>query len=148
MMTDQNKSLVRRYYEEMWNRWNFALANELLADDISFRGSLGSEMRGREQFCDYMRHVQHAFPDFQNQIDQMVAEDDCVVARLTYTGTHRGEIFGIAATGKRISYAGAAFYRIVNDRIVDGWVLGDVAGLLRQLGAKLTRQVTDKENRT
>src|SRR2546423_3333476 len=148
MMTDQNKSLVRRYYEEMWNRWNFALANELLADDISFRGSLGSEMRGREQFCDYMRRVQHAFPDFQNQIDQMVAEDDCVVARLTYTGTHRGEIFGIAATGKRISYAGAAFYRIVNDRIVDGWVLGDVAGLLRQLRAKLTRQVTDKENRT
>ena len=137
MMTDQNKILVRRYYEEMWNRWNFALANELLADDISFRGSLGAEMRGREQFCDYILRVQHAFPDFQNRINQMVAEDDCVVARLTYTGTHRGEIFGIPATGKRISYAGAAFYRIANDRIAEGWVLGDVAGLLRQLGTKL-----------
>jgi len=84
-----------------------------------------------------MLRVQHAFPDFQNRINQMVAEDDCVVARLTYTGTHRGEIFGIPATGKRISYAGAAFYRIANDRIAEGWVLGDVAGLLRQLGTKL-----------
>ena len=137
MMTEQNKSLVQRCYEEMWNRWNFALANELLADDISFRGSLGAEMRGREQFCDYILRVQNAFPDFQNRINQMVAEDDCVVARLTYTGTHRGEIFGIPATGKRISYAGAAFYRIANDRIAEGWVLGDVAGLLRQLGTKL-----------
>jgi len=52
MMTDQNKILVRRYYEEMWNRWNFTLANELLEDDISFRGSLGAEMCGREQFRD------------------------------------------------------------------------------------------------
>src|SRR5437764_580046 len=137
MVLVQNKILVRCYYEEMWNRWNFTLASELLADDISFRGSLGTEMRGREQFCDYMRRVQLAFPDFHNRVDQFIAEDDRVVACLTYTGTHRGEIFGIAATGKRISYAGAAFYRIVNDRIVDGWVLGDVAGLLRQLGTKL-----------
>ncbi len=129
-----NKNLVERYYHEMWNQWNFALAGELLAEEISFRGSLGAEMRGRPAFCDYMRRVQRAFPDFHNEITEMVAERERVVGRLNYTGTHRGEIFGAAPTGKKISYAGAAFFRIKNGQIAEGWVLGDLAGLLGQLG--------------
>jgi steroid delta-isomerase-like uncharacterized protein len=131
-----NKKLIERYYNELWNQWNFALAGELLTEEFSFRGSLGAEMRGRVAFCGYMRRVQGALPDFHNQIEEMVAEGNRVVARLTYTATHRGEIFGVAPTGKRISYAGAAFFRIENGRTAQGWVLGDLAGLLRQLGAQ------------
>jgi steroid delta-isomerase-like uncharacterized protein len=131
-----NKSLVHRYYEELWNKWDFALADRILAADIRFRGSLGAEMHGRDEFRDYMRRVQGAFPDFQNRIDEIVSEADRVVARLTYRGTHRGEIFGLAATGIRISYAGAAFYRVENGKIAEGWVLGDLVGLFRQLGVR------------
>jgi predicted ester cyclase len=82
-----------------------------------------------------MRKVQSAFPDFHNTIEEIVAENDRVIARTFYWGTHRGEIFGVAPTGKAITYAGAAFFRIEDGRITHGWVLGDLLSLLRQLGA-------------
>ena len=136
MTLHTNKILVQRYYEEMWNTWNFALADELLSAEISFRGSLGVEVRGRLAFCEYMRRVRNAFPDFHNKIEQLVAEGDRVAARLQYTGTHRGQIFGVQLSGVSISYAGAAFFRIAGNRVAEGWVLGDLVSLTRQLGAQ------------
>ena len=77
--------------------------------------------------------VRRAFPDFHNHIEELVAEDNKVVARLTYTGTHHGVLFGIGPTGKRVTYAGVAVFRIEAGRITEGWVLGDVHALLLQL---------------
>jgi steroid delta-isomerase-like uncharacterized protein len=133
MSVEENKALVRRYYEELWNRWNLTLAEALLGEGLTFRGSLGVAVQGRDGFRDYMRTVQRVFPDFHNHIDELVAEGERVVARLTYTGTHQGELFGVAPTGKRVSYAGVAIFRIGAGRIAEGWVLGDVHGLMRQL---------------
>jgi steroid delta-isomerase-like uncharacterized protein len=133
---EQNKNLIRRFFDEMWNPWNFAKADELLAPDITFQGTLGPELKGRDAFRAYMRKVQAAFPDFHNTILEMTAENDRVVARTFYRGTHRGEIFGIAPTGKAISYAGAAFFRIADGKVIEGWVLGDLLSVLRQLGAR------------
>lgn len=143
MTVHTNKILVKRYYEEMWNTWNFALADELLSAEISFRGSLGAEARGRTAFCEYMRRVRNAFPDFHNKIEQLVAEGDRVAARLQYTGTHRGEIFRVQPSGVSISYAGAAFFRIAGNRVAEGWVLGDLVSLLRQLGAQTLSNPTN-----
>ncbi len=103
MSQQANKNLVARYYDEMWNNWNFALVDKLLAKEISFRGSLGTETHGRTAFCNYMRRVQSAFPDFRNEIEDMIAERNRVFTRLTYTGTHRGEIFGVAPTERKVS---------------------------------------------
>jgi steroid delta-isomerase-like uncharacterized protein len=133
---EQNNNLIRRFFDEMWNPWNFAKADELLAPDITFQGTLGPELKGREAFRAYMRKVQAAFPDFHNTILEMTAENDRVVARTFYRGTHRGEIFGIAPTGKAVSYAGAAFFRIADGKVIEGWVLGDLLSVLRQLGAR------------
>ncbi len=127
------KALVRRYYVEMWNRWDFELADELIAESITFRGSLGVSARGRGEFKDYMRTVQQAFPDFRNHIEQLIGEGNKVVAQLTYTGTHEGLLFGIAPTGKKVSYGGVAFFRISGHCIAEGWVLGDRQGLIEQL---------------
>lgn len=132
---EQNKNLVRRFFDEMWNPWNFEKADELLTPDIVFRGTLGNELKGRDAFRGYMGKVEAAFPDFHNAIEEISAEDDRVIARTLYRGTHRGEIFGLAPTGKTITYAGAAFFRIADGKIAHGWVLGDVVSLLRQLGA-------------
>jgi steroid delta-isomerase-like uncharacterized protein len=132
---EQNKDVIRRFFDEMWNPWNFAKADELLAPDIVFQGTLGDELTGRGAFRTYMRKVQSAFPDFHNSIVQISAEDDRVIARTLYRGTHRGEIFGLLPTGKEITYAGAAFFRIRDGQVIEGWVLGDLLGLLRQLGA-------------
>lgn len=133
MSAAQNKALVRRYYEEMWNRWDFALADEIIGEGLVFRGSLGVSVEGREGFTEYMRTVRWAFPDFHNHVEELIAENDRVAARLTYAGTHQGELFGIGATGRRVSYVGVALFRISEGRIVEGWVLGDVHGLVRQL---------------
>jgi predicted ester cyclase len=80
-----------------------------------------------------MRSVRRAFPDFHNNVEELIAEGDQVAARLTYTGTHQGELFGVAATARRVSYAGVALFRIAQGRVVEGWVLGDVHGLIQQL---------------
>jgi steroid delta-isomerase-like uncharacterized protein len=132
---EQNRRLIHRFYDEMWNPGNFAKVDELIAEGIVFRGSLGNEMRGREGFRGYMRKVQSAFPDFHNAVEEIVAEGDRVVTRMTYSGTHRGELFGVAPTGKKIAYAGAAFFRIEDGKVAEGWVLGDLLSVLRQLGA-------------
>jgi predicted ester cyclase len=109
------------------------VADEISAPDISFRGSLGVTTSGREAFTRYVELVRVAFPDFHNSIDDLIAEGDKVVARLTYSGTHHGQLWDIPPTGKRVSYAGVAVFRIVGGLIVEGWVLGDTQSLISQL---------------
>lgn len=137
-MKRRNETLIERFYYEMWNRFDKSILAEILTDDVQFRGSLGHEKNGLEEFGEYVDFVQRAFPDFHNQIEDIVSEGNRSFARLTYTGTHRGELFGIAATGKRIEYAGAALFSFGGERIASVWVLGDLHGLLRQLEGTAT----------
>ncbi len=117
--------LLRRYYEEMWNAWNFDLAGELLTADFRFRGSFGVEIAGVDKFRDYMRLVQSAFPDFHNRVERSVSTASEVVAQLIYTGTHQGEFLGIPGTGRRISYPGIAIFTRRENRFCSGYVVGD-----------------------
>ncbi len=128
-------SVVRVFYDEVWNRWNDALVDEVLAADLVFRGSLGDEVHGRSGFRGYRDKVRAAFPDFTNELVSLVVAGDRAAARLRYTGTHSGPMFGIPATNRRIGYDGAAFFRLDGGQIAEAWVLGDVYGLLRQLEA-------------
>jgi predicted ester cyclase len=128
-----HKDAVRCWYEEMWNRWDEAVLERILDPEIELRGSLGQTSRGLGGVAAYMRFVRDAFPDFHNHLEDMVEEGDRVFARLRYTGTHRGQLFGIPPTGRRVEYAGAALFRFRGERIRSVWVLGDVDGLKRQL---------------
>ncbi len=134
-MLDQNKNLIHRYYTDLWNRWDDAAVDEIIAPGVEFRGSLGVTVSGRDGFRGYVARVRAAFPDFHNQIDELLAEGDTVAARLTYSGTHRGELYGAAPTGKRVEYGGTAFFRISDGQITSGLVYGHTIGLLRQIGA-------------
>ena len=134
-MHDRNKALVRRYYDVLWNRWELAVADEILAPEIAFRGSLGVAVRGIDEFRAYMRRVREAFPDFENRIEDLLAEGDRVVARLAYAGTHLGPLFGRAPTGRRVAYSGTATFRVREGRIIEGRVDADTLGLLQQVGA-------------
>ena len=133
--SEENKALIRRYYLELWNAWSFSLAEELVSPDIDFRGSLGIAVRGLEGFKGYMNRVRSAFPDFHNTIEDLIAEGNTVVARLTYTATHRGELFGIEPTGRRVAYPGVAVFTISEGKIRAGWALGDTDSLRAQLAA-------------
>ena len=133
MPAEDNKRIIRRYYEELWNRWDSSAADKILAPEVKFRGSLGVSVIGIEGFREYVQLVRAAFPDFHNRLEDLIAEEDKVVARLTYTGTHRGELFGRRPTGRRVSYSGVAIFSFRDGKITEGWVLGDTLNLLKQI---------------
>jgi len=133
--SERNKALVRRYYEHLWNRWDLTLTDELLSPNLKFRGSLGLDADGIRAFRRYARTVWLAFPDFHNQIEEIIADGDRVAVRLTYSGTHRGELLGFAPTSRRVEYAGIALFRIAGGKIVDVYVVADRLALMQQLGA-------------
>ena len=127
------RELVEAFYYEVWNRADEDRAREILADSFRFRGSLGAERSGPDGFIAYMRDVHRALGDYRCLIDDLVAVGDRAPARMRFTGTHRAELLGVAATGRRVTWAGAAFFRFEAGRISDLWVLGDVVELRRQL---------------
>jgi steroid delta-isomerase-like uncharacterized protein len=130
------KLLVRRYYSELWNAWSAPALEELISPDIVFHGSIGTAVKGIAEFRRYVNRIRSALPDFHNHIEELIAEDNKVAARLTYTGTHRGELFGFPGKGTRIAYQGLAIFEFRDAKIVQGYVLGDTETLKRQLAQK------------
>jgi steroid delta-isomerase-like uncharacterized protein len=130
------KSLVCRYYAEVWNAWSAPALDELISPGIEFRGSIGTAVHGIAEFKQYVNCIHSAFPDFHNHIEELIAEGDKVAARLIYTGTHRGELFGFPGKGAEISYQGLAIFEFREGKIVRGYVLGDTETLKRQLAQK------------
>jgi predicted ester cyclase len=90
---------------------------------------------GRNEFGEYVGFMQRTFPDFSGVVEEIISEGDKAFARLTWQGTHSGELFGVAPTRRRIQYAGAAVFKFRGDRIAEVWVLGDIYGLINQLKA-------------
>lgn len=132
---DDNGQLVERFYNVMRNHWDQDEMRAILDPQMDFHGSIGLHVTGHDGFAGYMWTIRDAFPDFHNRIDDLVATEDRAVARLTYTGTHEGALFGIPATGKRIEYAGVAMFTLAGGRITKVWVLGDRMALMEQIGA-------------
>ncbi|HEY3684543.1 MAG TPA: ester cyclase [Streptosporangiaceae bacterium] len=132
-MGNDIRTLVRRFYEEAWNAWDDAVVEEILAPDFAFRGSLGDEVRGRDGWRAYRDKIRAGSPDFHNEIADLVLSPNRAAARLRYTGHHRGDLLGVPATGRAISYSGAAFFTARDGQLSDAWVLGDLDTLRRQL---------------
>lgn len=129
----RHKAVIGRFYEELWNRWDYSVVGELLTGDVAFHGSLGVSRTGHAGFIEYAELVRAAFPDFHNTVEDLIAEGDKVAACLTYRGTHMGEIFGIPPTGRAIRYIGTAIFVFRAGLIAHAWVLGDRLDLLQQL---------------
>ncbi len=134
MSRSSNIRLIETWYHRMWNQWDKTAFEEILTPDIAFRGSLGQVKRGYGGISEYMDLIRAAFPDFTNHIQEIISERDKAFARLSYAGTHEGEIFGIAPTRKKIAYSGAAVFSFAGEKMIrEVWVLGDIYGLLVQL---------------
>ena len=133
-MGTANRDLVTRFYVELWDRWDKAVAFEILTDDFLFRGSLGADRRGIDGFLDYVDRVRNALGDYRSDIGEMVEQGNKIAVRMTFSGLHQGEFFGMPASGQRIAWPGAAFFAFRERRIASLWVLGDVDGVKQQLG--------------
>jgi steroid delta-isomerase-like uncharacterized protein len=131
--------LVRRFYHVVWNHADEAVARELLHPDFNFRGSLGPELKGPEAFIGYMRSIHAALGGYECTIVDLLVEGSRAAARMTFSGTHRAVLFGVPATGQRITWSAAAFFETDGRYITRLWVLGDVDGVKQQLGASPSR---------
>ena len=114
MSLEENKVIVRRFIEA-YNKRNLDLFDDLLAPDYYDHTS----KVGVEGLKQLMNMAFKAFPDFHETIEEIIAEGDKVRARITFTGTHKGEFMGIAPTGKKITTEMVDIFRIVNGKLVE-----------------------------
>ena len=133
MSTENNKSIVLRLLEEAM-KGNLAIADELIAEDYAQHSVFGIP-NGRAGFKQFFMAFASAVPDAQFVIDDVIAEGDKVVTRLTVNGTQTGALQGIPPTGKKFSMKGIDIFRIVDGKIVEHWDAVDQLGMLQQLGA-------------
>jgi len=136
MSEEENKAIVRRVNDEVWNMGNLEAIDELIADDfVTTVIGAPEQIRGPDGFRDFVLMYRKAFPDLRLTIDDQIAEGETVVTRWTATGTHEGELMGIPPTGKQATTAGININRISRGKLVDGWGIFDQLGLLQQIGA-------------
>ena len=134
-MSAENKAIVRRFFEEAVNKGNMTVVDELIAQNyIEHKGPVGPPS-GIEGFKQFIAMVATAFPDLQVTIEDLIAEGDKVVARVTVRGTHKGTLMGnIPPTGKHAVWTGIDIFQIANGKIVGRWNQRDLLGLMQQLG--------------
>jgi len=132
---EENKALVCRFVDEMLNRRDPAVIDELLASDFVDHDAPPDQNPGPEGVRNSREQVQESLADFRVVTDDIIAEGDRVVVRHTAEATHVGPCFGFAATGKRLRWTAISIYRIANGRIAERWGLLDVRSLQRQLAA-------------
>jgi steroid delta-isomerase-like uncharacterized protein len=135
MSTEQNKTIVRRFLEEIINRENPAALNELVAADFVWHGGSVGEVRGLETFKQFLTPFFTAFPELHAATDDLIGEGDQVVARYSWRGAQHGEFMGIPPTDKRVTVTGISIYRVAGGKIVEEWWQEDMLGLMQQLGA-------------
>ncbi len=122
-MSEENKTIVRRYLDELWNKGNRAILDELATPNFALTSS-GDAFRS-------------SFTGIRLTVDDQVAEGDKVVTRWTVTGTHTGEFEGIASTGKHVTFTAISIHRMEGGKLAERWAAVSVLGVQQQLGAVL-----------
>jgi predicted ester cyclase len=135
MSTEQNKGIVRRYHEELLNKGNMAVADEIF--DTNYINSAFDKQglpRGPESFKQFASMIRTAFPGGHLTIEDQVAEGDKTVHRIIFRGTHKGDFMGIAPTNKQVEINAIAIDHISGGKVMETWAEMDVFGLMQQLG--------------
>jgi steroid delta-isomerase-like uncharacterized protein len=132
-MSEANKALARRVIEELFTKHNVELIDEFFPDCV-YRAPAVGELSG-EAYKQFLTQVLAAFPDGRWTVEDQVAEGDKVVTRWSFTGIHRGNLMGIALTGKQVKTSGVMIDRIVGGKIAEEWEEYDALGMMQQLGA-------------
>jgi steroid delta-isomerase-like uncharacterized protein len=137
MSTEENKVFMRRLYEEVFNQKNLAAIDDFIAPTFVNHSAaqLGMTDGDLEHVTQFLSMVMQVFPDLHYTVEDLVAEGDKIVARLTISGTQQGAFMGIPATGKYATISDIEIFRITGGKAVECWVQVDFLGLLQQLGA-------------
>ncbi len=131
----ENKELVREMVEVMFNQGDVSLGDKFLSPDFIENEELPPGVPAGREGVKLLAGMLHAaFPDFKATIEDLIAEDDRVVIRMAWTGTHEGEFMGIPPTGNRVSFGVFDIVRLADGIIVEHWGLMDNMALMQQLG--------------
>lgn len=134
MSAEENRAMVRRIVEELVNKGDLAVVDEIFASNFVNHSPATGTTPDREGIKQYIAMVRSAFPDYHNIIEDLIAEGDKVVARVMCRGTHRAEFMGIAPTGKSVAFSAVSIFHFAGGKVVEWWNNTDNLGLLQQLG--------------
>ena len=135
-MSEENKALVRRWFEELFNQGNLDVADEIVAQDHTLHDPTLPDLPSGPEGDKRIVSLYHgAFPDADITVEDLLAEGDSVAARWVGRGTHQGELMGVPASGNRVEVAGITVYRISGGKIAETWTNYDVMGMMQQIGA-------------
>ena len=135
MSASENKTLLRRYVREVWDKQNPAAIRGFLASGYRRYTSPEAAPLTLDDQVQRLTGFRTAFPDIQIAIEDVITEGDRMAFRSTMRGTHQGELMGIQPTGKRVTVGLIDVVRVENGKIVEQWGGPDLFDLLRQLGA-------------
>ena len=138
MSTKENVALDRRVAEKVWNEGDMDVADQVFASDVVLHGAAPGLPPGVEGVKAAVTAYRAAFPDLHVTNDDYVAEGDRVASRWSWQGTHKGELFGIPATGKQVTMTGISIMRVVDGKIAEVWSSSDQLSLMQQIGAAPT----------
>jgi steroid delta-isomerase-like uncharacterized protein len=133
---ERNKTIARRYFNEVWNQGELDVLDELLAENyINHTPSFGSPPPGPGGLKPIVAALRRAFPDLHYEVEDIVATEEAVAIRVRMSGTHKGDLFGLPPTNRRVEVEQIQIERIENGRIVEHWRVTDELTLMKQLGA-------------
>ena len=134
----ENETLLRRWFEEVWNKGSEDAIDEMFAADGIVNGlndAKGNPVRGTEAFKTFHRAFRAAYPDLKITVEDVVGEGDKIAARCTVRATHAGEGLGIAPTNQPIEFTGLTFVKIKDGKITEAWNEFDFLKMYSQVGA-------------
>lgn len=134
-MSEANKAVVRRTVDEAVNQGKLGVVDELVTTSYVYHGPGGQELRGPEGLRQLITMYRTAFPDLHMNVEGMIAEGDNVVLRWTVHATHKGDLQGIAPTGKKVTVTGIAVSRFEAGKIAEEWESFDQLSMMEQIGA-------------
>ena len=146
-MTESSQhELVRRFYDEAWNRGETDVAYELFAPDYVRHDLRATEaLPGPEGQKKIAEDFRAAFPDLHFEIDFLLDAADHIVGRWTATGTHLGAWGNLEPTGRAVTFSGVNIFRFADGQVVEIWNHRDDLGLLQQLGAPVFAGAVETE---
>ncbi len=134
MATNQNETIIRRFFDEICNQRNLALADELFSANHAYHDPQIPAEPGPEGIRQVISTYQTAFPDAHWHVEEMFAAGDVIVTRWKGTGTHKKELNGIPPTGKYVHVDGIWIHRLKDGKVVESWNVWDTLGLMQKLG--------------
>jgi steroid delta-isomerase-like uncharacterized protein len=132
---NKNKTICNRFFEELHNRGNFDIVDEVVDPNVVSHDPFPGQAQGSTGLRDTMKIFRSAFPDLKVTLNDMIAEKDKVMTKFTVTGTHKGIFMDTPPTNNKISYEEIVILRLKEGKIIEHWAVADALSLMQQLGS-------------